>query len=497
LKQALLAAAQAAGEALSPAELARRAAEVQARREVAANLDALRAAGAEVRYLAADVRDEAGLAAALAEVRRAWGPIAGIVHGAGVLADRLLADKTEEQVDRVFGTKVEGLRNLLAATAEDPLALICLFSSVAARSGNAGQSDYAMANETLNRVAAAERRSRGGACLVKSPNWGPWESGMVSPALRARFAAAGVPLIDREAGAAMLVEELRAGPAEEVEVVLGGAPRPRALVAGETRRGLAMEAFVSAATHPYLADHRIHDVPVLPVVLVLEWFLRLARACCPDLELTACRDLKVLRGIRLPDFHGGGHVFRVQGREITNGHGIEIALELRGADGHLHYTASAAMAPEGVAPRRPPATPSGLDPWPHPTVYGDVLFHGSQFQVIRRLDGVSDEGISGLLAGTHDMGWGDAWVSDPAALDGGLQLAVLWFKHQLGGAALPTAVGAYRSYARGPAERPVQAVLTGRVVGPQHTVADVAFLEADGRVLAELEGVETHLRPRS
>jgi NADP-dependent 3-hydroxy acid dehydrogenase YdfG len=495
LKQALLAAAQAAGETPSPAELARRAGRVLAHREVAANLDALRAAGAEVRYLAVDIRDAAALAAALAPVRHEWGPITGLVHGAGVLADRLIADKTEEQFDRVFGTKVEGLRHLLAATAEDPLAVICLFSSVAARCGNAGQSDYAMANEVLNRVAAAEARRRAGACRVKALNWGPWESGMVTPALKARFEGAGVPVIPLAAGARMLADELRAGPAEEVEVVLGGEPRAQALLAADARRALAMEAFVSAGTHPYLEGHQIHDVPVLPVVLVLEWFLRLARGCRPDLTLTACRDLKVLRGVRLLDFHNGGHAFRLHGREISNGHGAEIALELRGHDGHLHYTAVAEMAPESVAPRGATAPPAESDPWPYPTVYGDVLFHGPEFQVIRELHGISAEGMAGVLAGTREMGWDDAWVSDPAALDGGLQLAVLWFKHQLGGASLPTAVAAYRAYAHGPAEEPVHAVLKGRVLGPHHTVSDIAFLDGDGRLLAELEGVETHRRP--
>src|SRR6185295_9026995 len=103
------------------------------------------------------------------------GPITAIVHGAGVLADKRIADKDEAQFDRVFDTKVAGLRALLAATADDPLAAVCLFSSVAARTGNPGQCDYAMANEVLNLVACAERARRGTACTVRAIGWAPWE----------------------------------------------------------------------------------------------------------------------------------------------------------------------------------------------------------------------------------------------------------------------------------------------------------------------------------
>jgi Flp pilus assembly protein CpaB len=111
------------------------------------------------------------------------------VHGAGVLADRLIAEQTDEQFDRIFNTKILGLRTLLEGLASDPLAILCMFSSVSARCGNNGQSTYAMANEILNKVAWAESRARGGKTLVKSLGWGPWEGGMVSPQLREHFAS--------------------------------------------------------------------------------------------------------------------------------------------------------------------------------------------------------------------------------------------------------------------------------------------------------------------
>ena len=144
------------------------------------------------------------------QVRAQWGPITGIVHGAGVLADKRLAEKSGDDFRHVFGTKIGGLRSLLAATANDPLAVICLFSSVAARTGNAGQADYAMANEVLNRVAHELARQRSG-CVVKSIGWGPWAGGMVTPLLKAKFDELGVPLIPLASGARAFRRRTAAG----------------------------------------------------------------------------------------------------------------------------------------------------------------------------------------------------------------------------------------------------------------------------------------------
>ncbi|MCP2334284.1 KR domain-containing protein [Actinoalloteichus cyanogriseus DSM 43889] len=206
----------------SPAELAAEARRVLAVREIRATLDDLRALGSPVRYLSVDVRDEAAVAAALDEVRRDWGPITGLVHGAGTLADRLLADKTDEQFDRVLDTKVGGLRALLTATEDDPVELLCVFSSVAGCFGNAGQADYAMANEVLDLVASSQRITRPD-CLVRSLAWGPWHGGMVGPALAERFERAGVPLIPLGAGATAFTEEVTgSGAATRVVLVAPG-----------------------------------------------------------------------------------------------------------------------------------------------------------------------------------------------------------------------------------------------------------------------------------
>ncbi|MBN2358776.1 MAG: SDR family NAD(P)-dependent oxidoreductase, partial [Deltaproteobacteria bacterium] len=294
LKQAAVQLASQQGRRVAPAQLGEQIRQILAGREIRATLAALQRAGSEARYLRVDVIDAAEVRRALELVRQQMGAITGLVHGAGVLADRLIADKSDAQFDQVFSTKVQGLRALLAATSGDPLRLICLFSSLAARAGNAGQCDYAMANEVLNKVAALEARRRGPGCLVRALDWGPWQGGMVTPELRAQFEARATPLLSLERGSQLFVEELRTGSGPPSEVVLvaaaAGASPP-----GNARRSARFEVQVDATTLPQLADHCVLGVPVVPVVLVLEWFAAAAAALRPELALVACRELKVLK----------------------------------------------------------------------------------------------------------------------------------------------------------------------------------------------------------
>ena len=497
LKRALLDAAKANGEAITPADLGRKVAKIQSSREIRATLAELRQAGAEAVYVSVDASDADAVAAALAEVRRKWGAIGAVVHGAGVLADKRIAEKTDEAFDRVVGVKVDGIRALLRATADDPLKAVILFSSVAGRTGNQGQVDYAMANEVLAKVAAREQARRPDA-VVRALQWGPWAGGMVTPELAAHFRSAGVPLIPLQTGAGWLVEEL-ADRRGATEVVLGGAPRmaPLASAPDSERRGVRLRVRVDARTAPYLADHKVAGTPVVPVVLVLEWFARAARATRPDLVLTDMSELKVLKGIRLGAFEGAGDWFDIVADEVTNGAGSVLALELRGLDGARHYSATATLADRAVDPPHGPAQ-RGLPPWSGEAIYdGDVLFHGDAFQVIRTLDGISDQGIDATLSSTRQQSWpNEGWHTDPAALDGGLQLALLWSHRMLGGPSLPMSVLSFRTFADGPPPGPVRAVLTGERRGSDKTVTDIVLIdESTGVVVNELRGVEAIRRP--
>ncbi len=491
LKGALLKLAQAAGEKVTPKDLQRQAKKILAGREIRETIAAVKAAGGDAQYVSVSVTDAEGMSAALEGVRTQWGPITGFVHGAGVLADKFIADMTQDDFDFVFNTKIDGLRALLTATANDPLKFICNFSSVAARTGNNGQANYAMANEVLNKTAWAIGRERN--ILVKSLGWGPWEGGMVSPELKRHFAALGVPMIPLKTGAKMFVDEINSTDGD-VELVLGGEPQAAALMGG-TEAKLTLEVNVNSKSHGYLEGHTIGDGIVVPVVLVLEWFSRLARAYAPQLKLAAVKDLKVLKGIKLNDFNGKGDRFLLTAQPIQNGSELSLALELKGADGTFYYKAKAEMAPARGTQRHVEVSPS-LGQWDDRVVYGDVLFHTNDFQVIKQLDGVGADGISGDLKGVKEASWSwEPWATDVAAFDGGLQMLLLWARENLGGAALPMAIGEFWVGSDLPNDGEVRCVAQCQPAGKSGATADVIFETTDGHRIAEMKKVELILRP--
>ncbi|MCH7866524.1 MAG: SDR family NAD(P)-dependent oxidoreductase [Myxococcales bacterium] len=510
LKRALLAHAVSLGEKLTPVALGKQVGSILASREVRDTVSQIEKAGSQARYMAVDVTSLESVSAALTEVRADWGDIAAIVHGAGVIADKRITEKTGDQFDRVFDTKVEGLRTLLAATADDPIALLCFFSSVAARCGNVGQVDYAMANEVLNKVAVAEFRRRNGACLVKSLGWGPWEGGMVSPQLKAHFESMGVPLIPLGVGAKMLVDEVAGSAPEQIELVLGGEPKAEALAALSDPelqgRSFSLSVVVGDETHPYLADHAIKGTPVVPIAMVIEWFSRCAKAFGPELVLERLSELKVLRGISLREFAGGCEHLVVHARQLTNGSGATVALELADRKGGIYYRCTAELATERGTSQSHVVDEQelALGSWGEAEIYdGELLFHGPAFQVIQNISGISERGMVAELSGVEQSSWADersnsgktVWITDPLAFDGGLQLALLWCKHVLGGASLPTGINEIRTWADAPTSEPIRCTLTGRSAVGSKSVSDLVFHDASGNLLAEFIGVETHLLP--
>ena len=484
LKAALLQDARARGERVHPRELGKTVRGILAGREIQGTLAALANAGSPAEYVALDVTDATGLTALFDRLASTWGPVTGIIHGAGVIRDRFIREKSDADFDLVMRTKLAGLRALLAAQGDRPLKLLLAFSSVAARTGNLGQVDYAMANEVLNRVCDAEARQRPDA-VVRSLGWGPWEAGMVTPALKARFEALGVPLIALDTGAKMLVDEVRHGPGVPTSVVLGGEPKPEALLNEGEPPTTEVSASFSADTHPWLADHTVAGAPVVPIALVLDQMVAAARSLRPARTAGRVNDLKVHKGIRLTAWPAPtSFVLRIQDQGED-----ALSMVLTTETGQPLYRATVVL---DAAPASGPV-PSVQAPAHAGAVYdGTLLFHGPALQVLGADVCVDAAGATASLSSQPLAGSGGG--VDVGAVDGALQLALLWAKAATGGPSLPMGIDEIVLHET-TLDDTAGLVLTRRAARGASGFADIALVNSSGTAMATLRGVRTIRRP--
>lgn len=220
LRGALINQARSSGRTPSLPEIDRSARRALASAEIRHSLQAIKQAGGSAHYYSCDLTNGAQVASTLKDVRTTLGEIKGFIHAAGVLADKLIVDKSRGEFDRVFNTKAIGLHTVLEQLNLQALTHIALFSSAAARLGNVGQSDYAMANEALNQTAHGLRAALPHA-NIKSFNWGPWAGGMVDEGLAEHFKAQGISLIPLRAGAHIFSSQMLHGANEHIELLIG------------------------------------------------------------------------------------------------------------------------------------------------------------------------------------------------------------------------------------------------------------------------------------
>ena len=494
----------------SPAELETVYRQSVANREVAATVARIEQAGAKVVYRSVDVLDAGAVQAVMKEIHETLGPIRGLIHGAGVIEDRLIEDKTTTQFARVFDTKVAGLRHVLDALGSTDLRHLVLFSSVSGRYGRQGQVDYAMANEVLNKVAQRQAALRP-SCRVVAINWGPWEGGMVTPALKRDFVRQGVGLIPLDAGARSLVAELGVRGTDASEVIIGKAlpespvePAPTVSEAPGSNGDEFSPAFerrLDLERHAFLKSHVIGGYPVLPMAVMLEWLGHAALHDNPGLLLHGFDDFRVLKGVRLTN--GPLDLRAVASKARREGETFAVDVEMRSGpkDGPevIHARGRGILVTSFPAPPHYDR-PAKLDANPYlrgiESAYDDVLFHGPHFHGVDRIEGYSAAGIVARVRhAPAPAEWmaeplRSAWLGDPLAVDAGLQLGILWCHEELGEVSLPAYGARYRQYrSTFPAEglTAVLEIRDGR--GPQ-VRADITFLDAAGQVVARMEGYE-------
>ncbi|PIE68131.1 MAG: hypothetical protein CSA23_00500 [Deltaproteobacteria bacterium] len=474
-----------------------------ANRDILGTLQELQATGVSAAYFSADVTNMESLNMAIDAVRAELGPIGGLIHGAGVLRDRLIVDKSIEQFRQVYATKVDGFKNLLAATSQDPIRHMILFSSVAARTGNIGQCDYAMANETLNKMAWAEAAKRP-ECRVAAINWGPWDGGMVTPSLKKVFQSREVPLIPLETGAEMMVAEIQQANAGPVEVLIGSMLSPKQEAGAQTegvRWNMLERRELDLNRYPVLASHVIGGKPVVPFALMTEWIGHGALKENPGFSLHGIDDFRLLSGIRIEKERK--LVRLMAGAPRKSGNNWEVDIELRNGvkDGKdvIHSRARALLVDR--LPDAPAFSGNGKNghrPYPRQLddVYAKILFHGDQLRAIKSIIDYSDHGMTAQLVNApKPEAWmqdpiRERWTADPMVLDGAFQMAIVWCFEQTGKVCLPSYARSYRQYRTVFPSSGVMVAMAVNSLTNHKLVADFTFLDEQQRVVATLSGYE-------
>ncbi|GFO59968.1 hypothetical protein GMST_22930 [Geomonas silvestris] len=508
IKRAIL---QNAPGKLHPREIEERYRAILAARELRSTLSRIAKAGAKASYRSVDIRDEGAMELLLNDVRRSHGPIRGIVHGAGVLADRLIVDKTPEQFEQVYSTKVDGLRTLLNVTHHDDLRFIALFSSSTGRYGRVGQVDYAVANEVLNKLAQAEARRREN-CRAVSINWGPWDGGMVNAALKKVFAEEGIGVIGLQQGGAFLAREIAAAdaPVEIVCLATLGTPDLSAPAPTPAKQQTLQEAFsltLKISDYPFLRSHVLDGKAVLPMAVIVEWLAHGALHGNPGFRFHGFNDLRICKGVV---FEGNSSITLnvMAGRAVKRESSYLVPVELssRGANDRflLHAKAEIVLAtrlPEGIRsitelPSTPYLPENGV-------IYNrERLFHGPDLHGIEQVDGCSAKGIAAFVKGAPAPGsWikqplRSAWLTDPLVIDSAFQMMILWSFERFGAGSLPCFAGRYRQFQEAFPREGVQVVIRVTSESAHGAAADMEFLDRNtGKLVARLEGYECVIDP--
>ena len=501
LKRAAIQAAQTAGRRMTPVQIRQAVRAVLSRREIMGTLDAVARAGGTARYLSVDVTDGAALDAALDGIRE---QVTGIIHGAGVLADKLIENKTGADFERVYAVKVGGLQNLLARIPAGQLQHLVLFSSVAGFYGNVGQADYALANEILNKTAHLVRRDHP-ACRVLAVDWGPWDGGMVTPALKRMLAKRGIEVIPIAVGTALLADELADGVGRGPQIVVGGpmvapAPEPDAEL-----RAYHIHRRLTLAANPFLRDHVIGGRAVLPTVCAVAWMVNACEQRYPGYTFFSVDDYRALKGIVFDDSLAADYVLEL--RETVKTHAelvFEALIRSQTADGkpRFHYSARVTLRRE--LPATPVFTAFDLrerEPVSGSALYADnTLFHGPSFRGVARVLNIGPQGLTMRClppeVPIETQGQFPVQTFNPYLTDVQLQSLLIWAKHfkQVGG--LPLRIRRGEQFRIAHFGEMTYATLEVTSSTERSLVADVIVHDAEGRVYSHVTGAEITLSAR-
>lgn len=502
LKKAIAGFLTTQGQKPSPQQVQKLYRNLTAGREIRRTLEAVAAAGGQAEYLSVDVTDGQALRKAVAEAEQRLGQITGILHGAGNLADKLIDRKSEEDFTSVFAPKVTGLGNLLSCVPPEKLRFLVLFSSIVAVTGNPGQSDYAIANEVLDKAAHLLQRKYP-SCHVMAINWGPWDGGMVTPELRRMFERRHMAIIPFDVGADLLVEELLHPHPGMAQVVWGSLPSrpPVSLESGrhhhQVRRRLTVEA------NPFLHDHKIGLKPVLPATCAASWAVNTCEQLYPGYRFVALDDFRVLKGIVFDEGLAKEYVMEVKqaGSRKEDVLTLDTLVWSYNKNGRplYHYSLRAHLAAEVPDAPVAPLDPLFKSAVSHPTLGAElyrkgILFHGPSFQGVESVLRVSPEGLAMtcLLPPLDERTQGQFPVQtvNPYVNDAIVQCLLVWSQHQDGAPCLPSSLDRFEQYRPLPFGKRIYVTLAVKSHSATSVVGDITVQDESGKLYARFLALE-------
>ena len=223
LKSDLAARLKEGGQRPTPVLIEKQLARIERLAAVHAAVRAVSEAGGTARYHQVDLTDADAVTRVMGEVRDSSGRVDVLLHAAGLEISRSLPDKEPREFDLVFDVKSDGWFNVLHAMGDMPLGATVVFSSVAGRFGNVGQTDYSAANDLLCKLTSNLRRTRPGTRAI-ALDWTAWAGiGMATRgSIPKVMQMAGIETLAPEAGIAWIRRELTSG-ADGGEVLVAGA----------------------------------------------------------------------------------------------------------------------------------------------------------------------------------------------------------------------------------------------------------------------------------
>ena len=515
------------GEKPSPKLIKQMIGPVLANREITQTLQAIETLGGIAEYVSADVCDKEKLQQVINPICDLWGPITGVIHGAGVLADKFIEQKTLAEFDQVYNTKIEGLNALLACCELDNLKHLVLFSSAAAFYGNPGQSDYAIANEILNK-AAYRFKALYPASQVLSFNWGPWDGGMVTPELKRMFDERGVYIIPVQSGASLLVSELAAKHNRCVQIVVGtdmsGTDSESSVDHNLVDQSAEHENVVDKSSHQQiktfnhldnvlLADHKIDGQQVLPTVCAIAWLKSTCENLYPEYRYQGIEDFKLFKGIVFDGTQADEYVIDTKIldhkvlnskniKESDNTLSIEVTVGSENKQGKpvFHYKSTVNLAKplventplayQGILPKLVKKQSSQAA-----SLYVDgSLFHGASLQGIKHIHQLDDSGLllECVIDNSAIKAQGEFLLEESNVFANDLvyQAMLVWTSKQMGSGSLPTSTEAWQVFREVKVGEYFFIKLNIIKATGQSVFADLLLIDQDNKIISKITAAE-------